>query len=318
MFTYLYIEVILLRADAVFEGGGIKGIGLIGAVCYFEKMGYKWNRFAGTSAGAIIAALLAVGYRGEELKNIMMNLDEKTFFKKNNFWKISMIKKTISLFKDKGIYSSQAIEKYVEELLLKKGKITFGDISIGNESPLKIIASDITKKSMIILPDDLANYGINPMKFKIAEAVRMSISIPLYFKPVELYYENKCSYIVDGGLLSNFPIWIFDTKDIPNWPTIGFKLTEKDINHNESKRRDFISYLFDIMGTMLDKNEEVYVKDKYAVRTVFIPTLGVKTTEFNISKDMRAKLFESGYKSAQRFLHLWDFNNYIREYMVKK
>ncbi|CAB1245045.1 Patatin-like phospholipase [Clostridiaceae bacterium BL-3] len=307
-----------MKADAVFEGGGIKGIGLIGAVCYFEKMGYRWNRFAGTSAGAIIASLLAVGYTGEELKNIMMNLDEKMFLKKKDIWKISMIKKTISLFKDKGIYSTGAIEKYIEELLLKKGKVTFGDISTDNKSPLKIIASDVTKKSMLILPDDLVNYGINPMKFKIAEAVRMSISIPLYFKPLKLYYGNKYSYIVDGGLLSNFPIWIFDTKDIPAWPTIGFKLTEKNVNHNESKKMDFISYLFDIIGTIFDKNEEVYVKDKYAVRTVFIPTLGVKTTEFNISRDMRLKLFESGYKSAQRFLHLWDFDNYIREYVVEK
>lgn len=307
-----------MKANAVFEGGGIKGIGLIGAVCYFEKMGYRWNEFAGTSAGAIIASLLAVGYRGEALKNIMMNLDQKMFFKKRDIWKISMLKNTISLFKDKGIYSSKAVGRYIEELLLRKGKVTFEDISAGNKSPLKIIASDITKKSMLILPDDLVNYGINPMKFKIADAVRMSISIPLYFKPVKLRYGNKCSYIVDGGLLSNFPIWIFDTKDVPTLPTIGFKLTEKEGRGSNSKREDFISYLFDIMGTMLDKDEEVYVKDKYAVRTVFIPTLGVRTTEFDISRDMRLKLFESGYKSARRFLHLWDFNKYIRKYVAEK
>ncbi len=311
------MEVILLIVDAVFEGGGMKGIGLIGAVCYFEKMGYKWNRFAGTSAGAVIAALLAVGYTGEELKDIMMNLDEKMFFKRKKIWKLSLIKKSISFFKDKGIYSSDAVEKYIRQLLIKKGKITFGDISVDGKSPLKIIASDITKKTMLILPDDLKNYGIDPMKFEISEAVRMSISIPLYFKPVKFYYKEGCSYIVDGGILSNFPIWIFDTEKVPAWPTIGFKLVENSVNYKESKKTDFISYLFDIMETMLDKNEEIYVKDKYAVRTVFIPTLGVKATEFNISKEMRLKLFKSGYNSAERFLHLWDFQNYIRDYVIK-
>lgn len=303
--------------DAVFEGGGMKGIGLIGAVCYFEKMGYKWNRFAGTSAGAVIAALLSVGYKGEELKDIMMNLDEKIFFKKKKIWELSMIRKSVSFFKDKGIYSSDAVAKYIRELLIKKGKITFSDISVDGKSPLKIIASDITKKNMLILPDDLKNYGIDPMKFEISEAVRMSISIPLYFKPVKFHYDGGCSYIVDGGILSNFPIWIFDTEKIPAWPTIGFKLVENNINYKESKKNDFISYLFDIMETMLDKNEEVYVKDKYAVRTVFIPTLGVKATEFNISKEMRLKLFKAGYNSAERFLHLWDFQNYIRDYVTE-
>ena len=302
-------------ANAVFEGGGMKGIGLIGAVCCFEKMGYKWNKFAGTSAGAVIASLLAVGYSGEELKNIAMNLDRDVFFKKKWIREFSLIKKSFTLFKDKGIYSSDAVKKYIGELIAKKGKRTFGDISVDEKSPLKIVASDITKKRMIILPDDLKEYGIDPMKFEIAEAVRMSISIPLYFKPVKFYYKGECSYIVDGGILSNFPIWIFDTEEVPEFPTIGFKLAEDDVNYGESKKMDFISYLFDIFGTMIDKNEEVYVKDKYAVRTVFIPTLGVRSTEFNISSKMRMKLFQSGYSSAERFLHLWDFNNYIRDYV---
>ncbi|PJI08961.1 MULTISPECIES: patatin-like phospholipase family protein [Clostridium] len=62
----------------------------------------------------------------------------------------------------------------------------------------------------MILPDDLRKYNIDPMEFSIAKAVRMSCSIPLYFTPYILKNTSPYSFIVDGGLLSNFPIWIFD------------------------------------------------------------------------------------------------------------
>ncbi len=71
-----------MKIDVVFEGGGVKGIGLIGAICCFEDYGYEFNMLAGTSAGSIIAALLAVGYTGRELKSIMLELDYNMFFKK--------------------------------------------------------------------------------------------------------------------------------------------------------------------------------------------------------------------------------------------
>jgi NTE family protein len=60
-----------LRADAVFEGGGVKGIGLVGAVTVMEERGYRWMNLAGTSAGAIVASLLAAGYTGPELAGIL-------------------------------------------------------------------------------------------------------------------------------------------------------------------------------------------------------------------------------------------------------
>ena len=60
-----------MRADAVFEGGGVKGIGLVGALEVMEQAGYRWNMLAGTSAGAIVAALVAAGYTASELKPIL-------------------------------------------------------------------------------------------------------------------------------------------------------------------------------------------------------------------------------------------------------
>jgi len=67
------------RCDAVFEGGGVKGIGLVGAVAVTEDMGYEFCNVAGTSAGAIVAALVAAGYRASELRDIIRSLDYTQF-----------------------------------------------------------------------------------------------------------------------------------------------------------------------------------------------------------------------------------------------
>ncbi len=137
-------------------------------------------------------------------------------------------------------------------MLAAKGKTKFRDVMFEGRRRLKIIASDITRKRIMILPDDLPQYGIDPMEFEIAEAVRMSTAIPLFYEPVILKYNrpmgtssaslkrahkrkfsaaenirrmryNNCeSYIVDGGVMSNFPVWIFDVEGTPRWPTFGF------------------------------------------------------------------------------------------------
>jgi len=67
------------KIDAVFEGGGVKGIGLVGAVSVIEKAGYKFENLAGTSAGAIVAGLLAVGFNSEEIKEELKKLNYNQF-----------------------------------------------------------------------------------------------------------------------------------------------------------------------------------------------------------------------------------------------
>lgn len=305
-----------MKIDAVFEGGGMKFIGLVGAACCLEDRGYEWNRVAGTSSGSIVAALLAAGYKASELKKILMNIDCTKFLDKNRVNIISSINKSISLLKSKGIHSGDPLEEFIKKLLEEKGKVKFRDVSENGKSRLKVIASDITQKKMLVLPDDIKNYGINPMELEIARAIRMSISIPFYFKPVKLYYKNKVSYIVDGGILSKFPIWIFDVYGVPRWPTFGFKLVSKKISNTAEGKTDFSAFIFDIIDTMIEKNEDIYIRDKDAVRTIFIPTLGAKTTQFNMSKEMKMKLFDSGYKSAEKFLDSWDFQQYIKKYRV--
>lgn len=307
--------------NAVFEGGGVKGIGLVGAVCCLEDRGYKIKNYAGTSAGAIVASLLAAGYTGKELENIMMNMDYLKLVYNDSMKKsriLALPHNIINLIKDKGVYSVEPIEAYIEGLLEQKGKTRFRDISYKGKSPLKIIASDITKGDMLVLPDGLEEYGIDPMDFKISKAVSMSISIPIFFKPIKLKYRDGINFIVDGGILSNFPIWIFDVEGVDKWPTFGMKLIEDHKSFTSRSRTDIISYLLDIVSAMINKNEEIYVRDKDWVRTIPIPTLGVGTTQFNISKEKSYELFQSGYRSAEKFLRTWSFEGYKRQFQQEK
>ena len=156
-----------IKADAIFEGGGVRGIGFVGSVCCLEEKNYQWQRLAGTSAGSIIAALLAVGYTGKELKNIISETKYNRFLDRVGIQTIPLIGKPLGLFLKKGMYKGNYVEEWIEGLLKAKGKTKFKDVMIDGESRLKVIASDITKREILILPDDLPKYGIDPMEFDI-------------------------------------------------------------------------------------------------------------------------------------------------------
>lgn len=300
-----------MKADIVFQGGGVKAIGFVGAICYLEQSGYKWQRVAGSSAGAIIASLLAAGYSGQDLKNMLMSLDYTKFIDKSKYLPLPL--KILKMVVGKGLYSGNYLETWIEALLNAKNKTKFKDVSSGGKSNLKIIAADVTKKRLLILPDDIKYYGIDPMEFKISTAVRMSISIPFYFKPVLLKYNNINSYIVDGGILSNFPVWVFDVEGVPRWPTFGLKF-EKLEKCYSNREDNFISYVLDLAECIIETYDETYISDKDMIRTISIPTIGVKTTDFNISKAKSMKLFEAGYKAAYDFFTRWNFREYVNKH----
>jgi NTE family protein len=302
-----------LKIDGVFEGGGIKGIAFVGAACCLEEKGYSWERLAGSSAGAIIASMLAVGYTGAEIKHIMVNLDYEKLASEQKGFNIPLISKGFRLFKENGMYEGTYLDSWLENIFKAKGKTKFRDIYSGGESKLSIIASDITRKEMLILPQDLHKYSINPLDFEIWKAVRMSISIPFYFKPVKIEYKEKFSYIVDGGILSNFPVWIFDVNGVPRWPTFGFNLIDSESKTSQG-HEDLMSFMKDLLNTVINRNEDVYVRNRDKVRIISIPVLGVKTTEFDISKEKLNELFNSGYKSTEEFLQAWNFREYVRKY----
>lgn len=304
-----------MKADAVFEGGGMRGIGMVGALTYLEANGYEWQRVAGTSVGAVIAALIAAGYTSEEMKDILSEMDFRDFLDKSGLQKLPLLGKALGFFIEKGIYSGEYVEHWMNKLLKAKGVRKFKDVTTNGECRLKIIASDITRRKILILPDHLPEYGIDPMKFSIAEAVRMSISIPFYFKPVQFTHRDGISYIVDGAVCCNFPINIFDVEGTPpRWPTLGFKFDSPEISNTRQGKTDSISFLFDIANTLSAEKNREWLKDENLVRTILIPTDEVEPTNFSLSRRRIVKLFKAGYKSAAKFHKSWDFEEYTREY----
>ena len=106
-----------LHADLVFEGGGVKGIGLAGALATLEERAYGSQNIAGTSAGAITAALMAAGYSASELREIIISLDYRQF--QDRAWedKVPLVERSLSLLLDLGLYEGDRFLEWIRERL---------------------------------------------------------------------------------------------------------------------------------------------------------------------------------------------------------
>lgn len=302
-------------ADAVFEGGGVKAIGLVGALTVAEQRGYRWKRVAGTSAGAIIAALLSAGYRANELKKVLDRLDYRQFVAPTGWHHLKLIGPSARFWWKKGLYSGNSIETWIESLLLQKGIRTFADLT---DERLQIVASDVTRGRLLVLPKDLPLYGLSSADITVARAVRMSCAIPYFFDPVILVSRNepRRNYVVDGSVLSNFPVWLFD-QESPRWPTFGFRLvSEADADPHDI--RGPLSLFRALFHTMMEAHDTRYVEEHNRVRTIFVPSLGVKATDFHIRAEKSDALFQSGVQQAEKFFLRWDFEQYVQTYRERK
>ena len=315
-----------LKVDAVFEGGGVKGIGLVGAVSMTEESGYRFENVAGTSAGAIVASFIAAGYSSAEIKTILDGLDYLKFKDMGFNDRIPLIGPAISLIFEKGIYEGDYVENWLRENLSTRGVHTFGDLVVEahKDDPkyryrLQVIAADVSRGRMLVLPKDINHYGIRPDDLEVARAVRMSSSIPFFFEPVRLKQETgETSFIVDGGLLSNFPVWIFDdgTAD-PPWPTFGYQLVEPGEGRPKVIKGP-LTLLAALFSTMMEAHDARYIDDHSFARTIRIPTMEVQATDYDITKEQSERLYESGRKAAHEFLKAWDFERYKANYRRKE
>lgn len=296
-------------ADAVFEGGGMKGIGLVGALSVAEKNGYRWKKVAGSSAGSIIATMLAAGFTAKEMAELMFEKDFTDFLTPRWHEYLPYMGSAIRLWFKKGLYSGNDLEKWIAQILESKGIRTFKDLP--GDTELHMIASDITRGQIVVLPRDLEDYGYKLEDFPVAKVVRMSCSIPFFFEPVKLVYQKtgETCYIVDGGVLSNFPVWLFD-QDNPRWPTFGFRLFSPDEKQFHEISGPF-SMLLSIFFTMLEAHDNRYIEDLDQVRSIQVPSLDVKLTDFSISREKKKQLFLSGVQAAEKFFNHWTFQNYL-------
>ncbi|WP_068775268.1 patatin-like phospholipase family protein [Paenibacillus sp. FJAT-26967] len=311
-----------MKINGVFEGGGVKGIALAGAVSSALDNGFKFHDVAGTSSGAIIAAFLAAGYTGKEIKELIIETPFHKFLKRSPIFDTGIIGSAARLLFKKGLYSGDALEDWVRAKLEAKGVRNFGDL---RRNQLRIVASDISQGKLLVLPDDIAHYGIEPARFSIARAVRMSTAIPYFFDPVMIRkparvarhdepFRNQFVYIVDGAILSNFPLWLFDEPEQQSRiATLGFNLVG-DIPKQIHKINGMISMFQALFTTMMDAHDTRYIEENNYFRTVKIPAMGVQTTQFNISVEDSEKLYEAGYRAAEAYFKQWSLHIYESAY----
>ena len=318
-----------LLADAVLEGGGVRGIGHVGALVEAEKRGYRWANIAGTSAGAFVASLMAAGYKATELYDIMSEVDFRLFADTPGLDKFMTVR-VFNFLAHGGIHPGQYMEDFIREKLSAKGIHKFGDLIVkGQENDptyrykLTVIASDISTGRMVRLPQDVHNYyGLDPDQVDVARAVHMSASIPFFFMPVnQAYIDGRICRIVDGGLLSNFPIGIFDVNNRePSHPTFGFRLVDQPPTTPNNDPVVFTDtdntyeIIQALIHTMLTAHDRLYMDEHTYVRTIAIPTNGISGTQFDLSKDEAMTLFQNGQQAAAKFFSTWDFEAYKAAY----
>src|SRR5271154_5910723 len=323
------------RCDLVFEGGGVKGIGLAGAFFELYARGYRPDCVAGTSAGAITAALVAAGYSGDELKALVLDdMHFPDFADRARLHLLGPAGEVIEVLKDHGLHSGKYFLEWIRERLEHKGVTTFGQLrddaakGTAREYKLRVIASDLTDHSMLVLPQDAVKLGMEPDELSVAEAVRMSMSIPIFFDPVVIADGPRKHMIVDGGMLSNYPIWLFDSAPDtqPRFPTFGLLLVAPNqedplLAHplapaaaQAEGMPSPVAYVKALADTMMQAHDRFYVEQDNFARTIAIPTCGVTTTLFEISPAQTRELFQSGRTAAERFLGTWDFGRYVAKF----
>jgi NTE family protein len=175
---------------------------------------------------------------------------------------------------------------------------------------------------------------------KVADAVRISMSIPLFFAAIR---KNEGDVCVDGGLINNYPIKLFDREKyvslnrrktkyyekynrslrkidqeknlwVYNKETLGFRLdSAKEIavfrNHKEpdhKKIKDLFDYAFCLISTVLNIESSMHLHSDDWKRTIYINTLGVSTFDFNINKTNKLKLVKSGKDCTEKYFVWYD------------
>ena len=220
--------------NIVFEGGGAKAMAFCGGILALDNLGIykKLKRFAGSSAGAIVATLLAIGYTPSDLVDIMYDTDFGTFFNKSLF---ELPKDIYEVLKHEGCDSGEAFEDFIEtriETITGNKDYTFIDLYNDRKIELVITSTDVNREISVYF-----HHKATP-HMTLRQAVRMSMSIPLIFTPVVHELAKKQDIFVDGGLLDNYPLHVFDgaypgdpqammNLIAPNPKTIGLKLLTK-------------------------------------------------------------------------------------------
>jgi NTE family protein len=320
-------------ADLVLEGGGVKGSGLVGAITALVEAEepYLFHRIAGTSAGAIVASMLAAGLDVSAIKSIMDELDFSQFEDEPQVFRHAPhIGAALGLLFKEGMFLGDFMHSWISGILASHGVHTWADLKDDDPDSalppeqrykLVVIVSDVSRGLMLRLPWDYRTLlGVDPDTQPVADAVRASASIPFFFEPFRMKTDTSVvshGHIVctDGGMLSNYPIDIFDRHDDKpaRWPTLGVKLSARSSVGSAEWNPDADDFQLarSLLATMEGAHDRAYVSDpSFASRTIFVDTTGFNATDFGLSAADKATLFSSGQLSGQRFLRSWNWQKW--------
>jgi NTE family protein len=326
--------------NLVFEGGGVKGIAYVGAMEVLEQKAIlkQIARVGGTSAGAINAVMFALGYSNAETLRILKKLDFDNFL--DDSW--GLVRDSKRVIEDYGWYKGDFFHDWIGKLINKKLKnpnATFRDLKEAKRPDLYVYGTNLSTRF-----GEVFSVKHTPST-RIADAVRISMSIPLFFAA---FKNARKDVYVDGGVLNNYPVKIFDREKyltgkptkanslsrpyyadenkkflkkhpnsspyIYNKETLGFRLdTKQEIGvfrdgaePQHIKIDDFFDYVKALITTVVDAQGNTHLHSDDWDRSVYIDTLGVGTTDFDISNAMKNKLRQSGKDSASAYFKWYD------------
>jgi NTE family protein len=320
--------------NLIFEGGGVKGIAYLGALSVLENKGILQDikRVGGTSAGAIVALLLALDYSLLDIKKILWSMNFERFL--DSTW--GVIRNTERLLKEFGWYKGDYFRNWISDLVEQKTGsrlTTFRELdNLKLSRQLYLIGTNLSTGFA-----EIFSHKHSP-DMTLVEGVRISMSIPLFFTAVRNSNNDVC---VDGGALENYPIKLFDRRSyidrhfrtteyynvenglknidendsfVFNMETLGFRLDSwKEIRIFEGQEkpdhheiRDIFDYLKRLITTLLDSQQNSHLHSDDWQRTIYIDSLSIRTTDFEITEGKKNELIESGRQYTEKYFNWFE------------
>ena len=302
------------QADLVLEGAGVKGIGLVGAVATLAEAGYRFPRVAGTSAGAVVAAYVVALQRAGEplsrLEDIARSLNYAKMRDRGVFGRaagpLARVVDGLSLAFDGGVFEGDYLRAWVAGSLADLGVRTFGDLRVADDGSslpeqrysLVVMASDVSRKRTGALA-----LGLSALRPRPGRAVGRRRGARVGVDPVLLRAgdlaiavtdgRSVVSTMVDGGVLSNFPIAMFDRTDgaQPRWPTFGVRLSMRHGGRVQTAEvRGTVSLALSLVETMLEACDARTSTIRACRPAASSSTPGVSPVDFGISEEQQEQL----------------------------
>lgn len=283
----------------ILSGGGIKGFAFCGAFNALEELGilynidgsFKLKGVAGVSIGSLFAVLLVVGYVPSEIQRIMLQFN--THKLKDKKHKLSIA--SINLIRKKGLYRGKYLFKVLGELIMaKRGNpdYTFNQLYKDTDIRLAIPVVDLTNRKYTII-QPLTPYGNLPIRF----VVRMSMAFPFMYEPI--HFDNKI--FIDGGVLNNYPIDIFDDGYSENVYSIGLHIMSYNEVHEQSDDSHLLNYAIALGELYAYNNDGLSLSTHNKLRTITIITNNYPLTQFTMPQEQKYELINLGSNCVHEF-----------------